>query len=69
MSNERCAKCTHTLEDHETIGWTCDCPACPWKTGKVSDYIPGPDGKLLRVASPEEHGVLDYDSLKKAPIT
>lgn len=25
--------------------------------------------RLLRTASPEEHGVLDYDSLKKAPTT
>jgi hypothetical protein len=26
----RCAKCGHTLENHEDMGWTCDC-ACPWK--------------------------------------
>lgn len=29
---ERCAKCAHTLEGHEVMGWTCDCCDCPWKS-------------------------------------
>lgn len=66
MRGERCARCSHTLEEHEALGWVCDCPACPWKTKKVSDYMTGPDGQQKRIATPEEHGVLDYDSLKKA---
>ena len=28
---ETCSDCKHTLENHEQIGWTCDCRKCPWK--------------------------------------
>src|SRR5438270_159344 len=45
--DERCPKCKHTLEDHDNMGWTCDCQ-CPWKR-KFETNKPDLDTKGSRV--------------------
>lgn len=41
---DRCSACHHTLPEHESLGWTCNCRECPWMLVQhVHDWRPVPN--------------------------
>lgn len=61
----RCSSCRHTVEDHEHDGWTCECSACPWKSGRV--HAPAPVEALIRfyAMEPVTLTTVEYEALRK----